>query len=328
MEGNYLVEFEVIHLIEVMDFHPEDGAISHSNERVVIQTVSALGILRQDLIRNFGMDVARRMITRMAYAQGYLQGLMLAECYGTRVADLAGATFHGLEGFGKATVIVKVKDPDGPSFHEEAIIHRSIDAEQHLSFIGKSETPVCWNITGFASGYHSAVRNQRIYFEEETCVGRGDSCCHIVGREFPDSESPAQVGTGFQAGDPLLLSDNLSDIRDAMTQKFLESRKKRSRSKRRELYPPKTPNDEDEPRPGVERATTLPGENRFIVSDRIMSMAVHTATQVAPLPTTVLIQGESGTGKEFFARLYPPSERTQQHSFRFLELRRVNREPA
>ncbi|MGA2400935.1 MAG: sigma 54-interacting transcriptional regulator [Syntrophobacteraceae bacterium] len=59
--------------------------------------------------------------------------------------------------------------------------------------------------------------------------------------------------------------------------------------------------DEDESRDGVERAVTLPGENRFIVSDRAMSAAVHAAMQVAPLPATVLIRGESGTGKESFA---------------------------
>ncbi|MEN6441639.1 MAG: sigma 54-interacting transcriptional regulator [Syntrophobacter sp.] len=295
--------FDVIHLIEVLDFHPRDGSISLCDERVVIQSVSALCFLRQDLVQTFGIETARRMITRMAYAQGYLQGLILADRYGVKVADPSGAAFHELQGFGKTTIIVKVKDPDGPSFHEEGVIQKSIDAEQHLLLFGRSDIPVCWNITGFASGYHSAVRGQDIFFDEETCVGRGDSCCHIVGKEIPPSQHPAQAGSGFQAVDPLLLSNSFAGIRSAMSRKFEELRKKRSRSKRRKSYQPRICDDEVELTDGDERALTLPGESRFIVSDGAMASAVRSAMQVAPLPTTVLIQGESGTGKEFFARL-------------------------
>jgi DNA-binding NtrC family response regulator len=298
------VEFEAIHLVELLDFPPDDGSIWLASERVVIQSVSALGMLRKDLIRKVGMEAACTLITRMAYAQGYMQGLVLADRYGPKVADPSGPILFGLEGLGKPIVVVQIYDPDGPSFHEEAIIHKSPDAELHMRLFGKSKIPVCWNVTGFASGYHSAVRGQRIYFEEETCVARGDSCCHVVGREISVSQPASQAGqTSSRTTAPLSLYDSFADIRDEMSRKFLEFRQNQSRFKPRESGPANSSNDDDELRHGFERTITLPGENRFIVSDRAMSAAVHAAMQVAPLPTTVLVQGESGTGKEFFAHL-------------------------
>ncbi|MGO9315963.1 MAG: sigma 54-interacting transcriptional regulator [Syntrophobacteraceae bacterium] len=291
------MEFEAIHLVELLDFPPARGSIWLADERVIIQSVSALGMLRKDLIRNYGIEAARRFILRMGYAQGYLQGLMLAERYGAKVAVPSGPIVFGLEGLGKPTLVVKINDPDGPSFHEEAIIHKSPEAEQHMLHFGKSKVPVCWNVTGFASGYQSAVRGQLVYFDEETCVARGDSCCHVIGREITGCHQPSQT----PATDPLPIGDIFGDIRDEMNRKFQAFRKKKSHVKIHESGPG---NDDDyESRDGVERAIALPGENPFIVSDPAMSAAVHAAMQVAPLPTTVLIRGESGTGKEFFAHL-------------------------
>ena len=199
-------------------------------------------------------------------------------------------------------MVVKINDPDGPAFHEEGIIHKSPEAEQHMLLFGKSKIPVCWNATGFASGYHSAVRGKLVYFEEETCVAMGDSCCHVIGRAVAGSQPPYQISrTSSPATDPLPMGDIFGDIRDEMNRKFQTFRKKRPRVKLHESSPGN--NDDSESRDGVERAIDLPGENRFIVSDRAMSIAVHAAMQVAPLPTTVLIRGESGTGKEFFAHL-------------------------
>ncbi|MGA2400936.1 MAG: XylR N-terminal domain-containing protein [Syntrophobacteraceae bacterium] len=188
---------------------PEGGSIWLANERVVIQSVSALGMLRKDLILKCGIEAARRLILRMGYAQGYLQGLMLAERYGAKTAVPSGPIVFGLEGLGKPTLVVKINDPDGPSFHEEAIVHKSPEAEQHMFLFGKSNIPVCWNVTGFASGYQSAVRGQLVYFEEETCVARGDSCCYITGREIAGSQLPDQTTgqTSSLATDALPMGD-------------------------------------------------------------------------------------------------------------------------
>lgn len=296
------MEFEAIHLLELLDFPPDDGSIWLANERVVIQSVSALGVLRKDLIRIYGIESSRHLIQRMAYAQGYMQGLMLAKRYGAKVADPSGPIVFGLEGLGKPTVVVQIYDPDGPAFHEEAIIHKSPEAELHMALFGIGKIPVCWNVTGFASGYHSAVRGQRVYFEEETCVARGDACCYVVGREIAGPQ--VFDGTAPDAGNGTASSpveDPFRDIRDEMDRKFQAFRGKGSRVKVPESDSGNV--DIGESRDGVERAIVLPGEDRFLVSDRTMAAAVHAARQVAPLPTTVLIQGESGTGKEFFAHL-------------------------
>lgn len=294
-KGGRPMNFDAIDLFELLDFRPEDGAIWLDNERVVIQNVSAFGILRKDLIVNYGVETARRFILRMAYAQGYLQGLIMAERYGANAADPIGPIAFGLQGLGKPIIVVQIYDPDGPAFHEEAITHQSPDAEQHQLLFGKSDIPVCWDVTGYASGYHSAVRGQIIYFEEETCVAKGDSCCYAIGREIPNSRKADRDCRELPE------CDIFADIREEMNRKFQAFRQKKSRVKAAESGP--TNKGEELFQDGVARAISLPAHDQFIVSDRAMAAAVHQATQVAPLSTTVLIEGESGTGKEFFAHL-------------------------
>jgi DNA-binding NtrC family response regulator len=306
------MEFEAIHFAELLDFRLGDGSIWLKNERVLVRSASSIGMLRRDLIANFGMEAARRVIQRMAYAQGYLQGLIMSERYGTKVAVPSGPIIFGLEGLGSVTVIVKIKDPKRPDFHEEGIIHGSPDAEQHMLLFGKSDMPVCWTATGFASGYHTAARGKLLYFEEETCVAMGNPYCHIVAREIKGAPGQNEHTDPF-AGESPTAVDIFRDVREEMDLRFRSLHKKGGKAKPHSSRPGKK--DTDGRRDVVERAIALPGESRFIVSDRAMSEAVREAVRVAPLPTSVLVQGESGTGKEFFAHLIHHSSGYTQSPF-------------
>lgn len=61
--------------------------------------------------------------------------------------------------------------------------HNSYVAEQHLHHYGKSPSPVCWSLEGYASGYVSACLGQEIYFRETACLAQGAAACTVVGRD-------------------------------------------------------------------------------------------------------------------------------------------------
>ena len=59
-----------LHLAELLDFRPHEGVIRLHEQRVVILSAAAMGLLRKGLVTTFGMDAARRLLMRFGYADG------------------------------------------------------------------------------------------------------------------------------------------------------------------------------------------------------------------------------------------------------------------
>src|SRR5687768_11858954 len=60
-----------LQLAELLDFRPDLGVIRLHDQRVVILSAAAVGLLRKDLIDSLGPDIARRLFLRFGYADGY-----------------------------------------------------------------------------------------------------------------------------------------------------------------------------------------------------------------------------------------------------------------
>ena len=58
----------------------------------------------------------------------------------------------------------------------------SYEAEQHLLHLGRADEPVCWMLTGFASGYSSRAYGRDVYVVEHECRGKGDAVCRLEAR--------------------------------------------------------------------------------------------------------------------------------------------------
>ena len=67
-----------------------------------------------------------------------------------------------------------------------AVWQDSYEAEQHLLHQGRADEPVCWTLTGFASGYLSRAHGRDIYCMEDRCRGKGDAVCRLVGRPLEE----------------------------------------------------------------------------------------------------------------------------------------------
>ena len=156
-------------LKELLQFDPDGGILRFANERVLLLDAVALGLLRRELIELLGASGARAVLTRFGYAHGWRTAENLRSGLPWDSEDEwrhAGGRLHTLQG------LVRVESPgprEGPKLIGDSIWRDSYEAEQHLLHLGPSDEPVCWTLTGFASGYLSRAYDTEIYCLEERC---------------------------------------------------------------------------------------------------------------------------------------------------------------
>ena len=283
-----------IHLAEVLDFRPDLGVIRLHEQRVVILSAAAMGLLRKELIETLGLDSARRLLLRFGYADGYHDAVNLrARSSWATVLDgvRAGLVLHTLEGIVRAELkTLRFDEPTG-TFEAEALWWQSYEAEQHVHHFGQSADPVCWSLVGYVSGYVAACVGQEVYFVENACHGQGEPRCTIEGRDASSwGDRVGALRFDFRGAD---LAQQVEQIRDtARRQLAALTRRERALARR-----------EREFNVLRERAMDHARSRSVVAESPGMVQVLELAAQVAPLDTTVLVYGESGTGKEFVVRL-------------------------
>ena len=288
------IDLEHLHLAEVLDFRPDQGIIRLHEQRVVILSAAALGLLRKELIDALGAEAARKLMLRFGFADGYHDavGLRDRSNWASPVEGLrAGSILHRLEGIVRAEIASVDYNEAKGTLDAKILWHDSYVAEQHVHHHGKSASPVCWSLVGYASGYASACFGMEIYFRETECRAQGVTQCSITGR---DAESWGTDLEGFrfdyQGAD---LAQELEKLRHAAHERLkdLDRREQLVAKRERELNLLR------------ERVAHLAATKHFVASSPGMQEVLEFAARVAPLDTTVLVYGESGTGKEFIVRL-------------------------
>ena len=154
---------EGLGLTERLDFRPGPGIIRLHEQRVVLLSAAAMGLLRKELIDTLGFETARRLFLRFGYADGYHDAVSMRDRsqWSTPLDGLrAGIVLHRLEGIVRAEIVKLEHDAASGRFEEEVVWHDSYVAEQHVHHYGKGEGPSCWSLTGYTSGYVSACLGQ------------------------------------------------------------------------------------------------------------------------------------------------------------------------
>jgi DNA-binding NtrC family response regulator len=285
---------QALHLAELLDFRPDQGIIRLHEQRVVILSAAAMGLMRKELVDTLGLEAARRVLLRFGFADGYHDAVNLrARSNWVNPLDglRSGATLHTLEGIVRADVLRVEYDEESGRFEEEVAWHDSYEAEQHVHHYGKSASPVCWSLVGYSSGFVSACLGKEIYFREATCAAEGQRHCSAIGRDVngwgAESES---IRADFQAAS---LGHEVERLREAVGKRLKELDRRERLLERRER-------ELDLLRERVNRHAAA---KHFVAGSRAMQDVLELAARVAPLDTTVLVYGESGTGKEFIVRL-------------------------
>src|SRR4029077_5085266 len=196
----------------------------------------------------------------------------------------AGARLHTIQGIVRAEVTRSSLSSATPV--AEGFWHDSYEAEQHLLLLGKADEPVCWTLTGFASGYMSCVYGKEIIAIEDRCRGKGDAICRAVVRSKEDWGP--ELATHLPFYEKACLDSALTKLTDTLkkTERQLQSR-----------------------RALPQLAPAVPAG--LVASSPAMLRTLDLARRVAQVDSTVLITGESGAGKERIARfIHDESGRT------------------
>jgi DNA-binding NtrC family response regulator len=268
-------------LRELLQFEPRGGVLRFGGQRALLFDAVALGILRRELIQLLGLAGARGALTRFGYAHGWRTAETLKSAFpwdDESEWQSAGGRLHTLRGLVVAETTTRSDSTAAPLV--ESVWHDSYEAEQHLLHLGQADEPVCWTLTGFASGYLSFCHGREVYCIEQRCRGKGDAICSLVGRvrEAWGAELAAQLPFYGDASLDQALLQATSELKRV---------EQRLRARRKQL------------------AASAPAadDSGLMAHSPAMRRALELARRVAPVDSTVLITGESGVGKERVARL-------------------------
>jgi len=274
------MRLEDLDIRELLEIDPEEGSVRFAGQRALILDAVAMGMLRKQIIDTFGQAAARALFTRFAFAHGWRMAEALCSGYKwDSVNDWrnAGGLIHMLQG------LIRLAPHASDPFSEEgATMEASYEAEQHRLHLGRSETPVCWSLSGFASGYLSRTEGTRIYVLEDRCIGQGHETCHF------HAKTREQWGATLEPHLPFFEQDGGLDVALRQITARLTQAERKLAARQRALA-------------GVAPEGAPPSD--LVVRSQGMRRVLDLARRVAQVDSTVLISGESGVGKERVARL-------------------------
>lgn len=175
-----IMKLDSLDYFDLLKFHPEEGMITFRGNRMVLFHADSICQLRDELIKSLGMDMARGVLTRFGYRSGYRDVLSIGNFFDLSTDAewmLAGPLMHAFEGVARVTNEVLEFNRQKGSFKMGGIWHNSYEAENHLKLYGPSQEPVCWSLTGYASGYCSGFMGKEIICIETKCRAKGDPYC-------------------------------------------------------------------------------------------------------------------------------------------------------
>ncbi|QXE92835.1 sigma-54-dependent Fis family transcriptional regulator [Geomonas subterranea] len=268
-------------LRELLSFRPDGGTMFFMGRRAIIFDAVALGLLRKELINSLGMAAARSILTRFGYAHGRMTAESLKLEFPDLFADSwTGPKLHMLQGMVR---VEENKRSDGSDDQPlvQSFWYDSYEVEQHLLHLGLSEDSVCWTLTGFASGYVSYWRGEKVYFIEDRCCGKGDAVCHVEGR------TREQWGEALEPYLPYFESESGDEVFQNLA-KALRDTEERLKKQRRQMS-----------------CLSAGGEEFGCITARsgAMRQVVELTRRIARVDSSVIVTGESGAGKERIARL-------------------------
>ncbi|MFT7541604.1 MAG: two-component system response regulator HydG [Gammaproteobacteria bacterium] len=277
-----------IDLRSLLRFDQEEGHIWLKSYRMLLMSARSLGAVRRELIETLGFEGARGVMKRFGHAAGLADGIALQELFPEASKldhHMLGANLHGLEGVAKVVLIPERTRiaPEKGELHIEAYWENSYESEQHLELFGRSDEPVCWTLSGYATGHSSSAAGDRTVVVETECQAMGHDRCRFVvdyARNMPE-EARREERDYEKHALPDVLQELVNRVKD-QSHTLLEAERKVSRL-------------EDELNHYRPAGGMIGHSPKF-------EEALTTAKTVAPVDATVLILGESGTGKEGLAR--------------------------
>lgn len=163
-----------------IEFHPESGKLLLGRDRLLIFRQEAFAMLRKLMFEQLGDELAQKWLFQFGYRCGFgdyqtISNLFEWESEADKLAS--GPVIHTWEGIVFVEPLQMEFDRETGHFYFKGIWQNSYEAENHRKEIGLSDTPVCYTLTGYASGWTTAFFGHQLLAIEHQCEGKGDKQC-------------------------------------------------------------------------------------------------------------------------------------------------------
>lgn len=174
------MKVSAIDLRKMLDYRPSEGKILLGTDRMVVFRQAAFGVLRSLLFERLGVELTHSVLAQFGYRCGHDDYRALMQMFDWETEDdriASGPVLHSWEGVVLAKPNALSYDRGEGTFHMTGTWESSYEAEIHQNHIGRSETPICFTLTGYASGYASAFMERPMLCVELECVAAGAPIC-------------------------------------------------------------------------------------------------------------------------------------------------------
>ena len=200
---------KTLKLNDLLHIHQENELWFANNERSVFVSTRAFGAMQRDLIENIGINRMKAFFFKYGYQLGVEDAQEVAKRDSLSLLEKIeyGPIIHALKGHAKSRITEKDVEVDGKdikSFRLKGVWENSYEAEQHLQNFGISEGPVCYTLTGYATGYIAGLVGVNVFFKELQCQGQGAPCCVWEGRLVSEWKEEAEEFFSYSKELPIL----------------------------------------------------------------------------------------------------------------------------
>ena len=197
-------------LNDILHVYQKDELLYAGNERALLIPTKGFGILQRDLIKNIGIDRMKSFFFNYGWSLGEedAKNVMDSPSLSFKEKILYAPQYHAAQGHVKSELFEQHLEFDDNgkviSFRYKGKWEKSYEAEQYVHHLGHCNSPVCYTLTGYASGNVSFLLGEKVLIKELQCEGQGAPCCLWEGRLLSDWEQEAEEQLFYYKEFPIL----------------------------------------------------------------------------------------------------------------------------
>lgn len=216
---------EDIDLSAMLRFRPDEGLLLLGDNRMVLFSRSAMETLRGLVVGHVGHQLAAAIFSQFGYRCGQddYRSVALAGDWDSEIDRISsGPVTHMWEGIVHVTPEALDYDRASGHFFMTGRWRNSYEAEVHLASFGQSTEPVCWSLTGYASGWASAFFGAPTIAIETACVGRGEDFCRFEIRADAEWDERARPWRQALTADSMTVTGAMEQMVASRTRELTE----------------------------------------------------------------------------------------------------------